>query len=117
MSEQLLKEQENRIEELTNEIAAMKTQAEESKNATAVKEAAAAAQTKPAAAPSVASQEIQRAKVIKETGGPAYYFALPFETRLRANGQAPASAEEIETSIRLFGSELQQHRSGKTSTQ
>jgi hypothetical protein len=76
MSEQLLKEQENRIEELTNEIAAMKTQAEESKNATAVKEAAAAAQTKPAAAPSVASQEIQRAKVIKETGGVLLRVAL-----------------------------------------
>jgi hypothetical protein len=88
---------------LSNEIAAMKTQAEESKNATAVKEAAAAAQGKPAAAPSAASQEIQRAKVIKETGGPAYYFALPFETRLRANGQLPASAEEVELSKSLFG--------------
>jgi hypothetical protein len=103
MSEELLKAQEARILELSNEIAAMKTQAEESKNATAVKEAAAATQSKPAPAMSAASQELQRAKVIKEVGGMAHYASLPMSTRLKANGLQPASDSELEMSRRLFG--------------
>jgi hypothetical protein len=100
---ELQKQYEAKIQELTNENLALKTQAEESKNASAVKEATAAAQTRPAAAPSAAAQDHQRAKVIQETGGLAHYVALPMDVRLRANGQRPASQEECELSRKLFG--------------
>jgi cell wall-associated NlpC family hydrolase len=102
MSEELIKQQEARIEELQNEITAMKAATESEKLANAVKEAATTAQNRPAAAPSAALQDLHRAKVIKEIGQ-SHYSSLPMEARLRANGQGPASAEEIELSKRLFG--------------
>jgi hypothetical protein len=103
MSAELLKEQEAKIEQLNNEISAMKAAAEAEKLAGAVSEAAAASQHKPAAVPNSALQDVQRERVIKAVGGRAHYASLPMEVRLKSNGQQPATAEEIELSRTLFG--------------
>jgi LPS O-antigen subunit length determinant protein (WzzB/FepE family) len=104
MSEELLRQQEARIQELTNELATVKAKAEEEKSIAAVREAATAAAHKPVTAvPNSVVQEAFRQKIIKTCGGPALYSSLPMSERLKANGQLPASAEEIETSRKLFG--------------
>jgi hypothetical protein len=84
MSAELLKEQEAKIEQLNNEISAMKAAAEAEKLAGAL-------------------QDVQRERVIKAVGGRAHYASLPMEVRLKSNGQQPATAEEIELSRTLFG--------------
>jgi hypothetical protein len=104
MSEELLRQQEARIQELTNELATVKAKAEEEKSIAAVREAATAAAHKPVTAvPNSTVQEAYRKQIIKAVGGNALYSSLPMSERLKANGQLPASGEEIETSKKLFG--------------
>jgi hypothetical protein len=103
MSEQLLKEQENRIEELTNELAALKLKAEEDKIADATRDAVKTADSKPAPAPSVAVQNMRRKQAIGAVGGPAFWSVLPLEKKVAALGLSPITAADAELSKRLFG--------------
>jgi hypothetical protein len=100
---ELQKQFEARIQELQNENAALKTQATEDKTASALREVAATIQSKPVTVPSGVLQDTLRKQAMKTVGGPALYHSMKMNDRLRANGQAPASPEEIETSKRLFG--------------
>lgn len=100
---ELQKQQEARIEELQNEIIALKTQAEESKTASAVRDAVKAVDGKPAPSPSAGLQTMRRQQAIAAVGGNAYWNSLPMEARLKSQGLQPASDSEIELSKKLFG--------------
>jgi len=58
---------------------------------------------RPAQPSSAAADEIRRNAAIRATGGNARWYALPADERLKAQGEAPASADEVEQAKKLFG--------------
>src|SRR4051812_23345102 len=103
MSEELVKQQEARIQELTNEVAALKAKAEEDKTSTAFREAVTVAQTRPAPAPNVSTQSMQRQQAVAACGGNSFWAVLPLDKKLAALGHLPATSADVETAKKLFG--------------